>query len=61
VFWKVWKKTKWVGLEEMELLEGRRDDLCVVNEGFEERKLRWWGEDSEVFVGLRGLVIFLTK
>lgn len=37
VFWKVWKKTKWVGLREMDLVSGRRDDLVV--DGVVEEKV----------------------
>lgn len=35
VFWKLYKKTKWVKLEEMDLVSGRREDLCAVD--YEEK------------------------
>jgi len=31
IFWKVYKKTKWVSLLEMDLVSGRRDDLHPPN------------------------------
>lgn len=31
VFWKLYKKTRWVRLEDMDLVSGRRDNLCVAN------------------------------
>jgi len=43
VFWKVWKKTRFVKLEEMDLVSGRRDDLVVVNRDVEVAdKLKWF-------------------
>lgn len=30
IFWKLYKKTKWVKLEEIDLVSGRRDDLCAL-------------------------------
>jgi amino acid transporter len=31
IFWKLYKKTKWVGLMEMDLVSGRRDDIWQPN------------------------------
>lgn len=42
VFWKFWTKTKVVKLEEMDLVSGRRDDLCVINREVEDLKQVSW-------------------
>lgn len=41
VFWKLWKKTEVVRLDEMDLVSGKRDDLCVVNGEVGDVKVSW--------------------
>lgn len=46
VFWKVWKKTKWVKLEDMDLVSGRKvymESGTIEVEGAEEdRNVAWY-------------------
>lgn len=50
VFWKLWKKTKVVKLEEMDLVSGRRDDLYVINREVEDIKKVSWPKKVKRFL-----------
>ncbi|PGH20044.1 hypothetical protein AJ80_03694 [Polytolypa hystricis UAMH7299] len=50
VFWKVWKKTRWVKVEEIDVWSGRREYSGEEMEG-KKGERTWWGRVRSVLVG----------
>ncbi|KAJ5691871.1 hypothetical protein N7462_001294 [Penicillium macrosclerotiorum] len=50
VAYKIWNKTKWVKLEEMDIWTGRRD-FAATDDSQTKRPQQWWSRISDIFVG----------